>query len=83
MKRSKKKLYTIWGGILLVFCATVYCFWAWHYTAAYREKLWLHRCNSLEKLAEQSEDGQKNQARQEINTIIFHWKEEYRRSCRV
>ena len=37
----------------------------------------------LEKLAEQSEDGQKNQARQEINTIIFHWKEEYRRSCRV
>ena len=37
----------------------------------------------LEKLAEQSEDGQKNQARQEINTIIFHWKEEYRRSGRV
>ena len=55
MKRSKRKLYTIWGGILLVFCATVYCFWAWHYTAAYREKLWLHRCNSLEKLAEQSD----------------------------
>ena len=28
---------------------------AWNYTAAYRSKLWLHRCNSLEKLQEQSE----------------------------
>ena len=43
------------GGILLICCGAAYCLWAWQHTAPYREKLWLHRCNSLEKLEEQSD----------------------------
>mgnify|MGYP002521263998 FL=1 len=37
----------------------------------------------LEKLAEASEGSAKLQAKKEIGDIIFRWKEEYRKSCRV
>ena len=49
------------GNLVIIFLAALfatlllYSLVAWHYTAAYRSKLWLHRCNSLEKLQEQSE----------------------------
>ena len=37
----------------------------------------------LEKLAEAKEGTEKTLAKNEISDIIFRWKEEYRRSCRV
>lgn len=37
----------------------------------------------LEELARESESAKKAQAKAEIQEIIFRWKEEYRRSCRV
>ena len=37
----------------------------------------------LEKLAEAKEVTEKTLAKNEISDIIFRWKEEYRRSCRV
>lgn len=39
--------------------------------------------NHLEDLAQANEGSTKNQAKTEIADIIFQWKEEYRRSCRV
>ncbi len=42
---------------LVILCAVLlmYSLAAWHYTAPYRPKLWLHRCNSLEKMQEHRE----------------------------
>lgn len=37
----------------------------------------------LEEIALQNEEGNKSEAKAAINDIIFKWKEEYRRSCRV
>lgn len=37
----------------------------------------------LEAIAELGEQGQKEQTKQAVSDIIFKWKEDYRRSCRV
>lgn len=37
----------------------------------------------IEAVREQGRNGQKNEARQAVSDIIFQWKEDYRRSCRV
>ena len=50
MKRKSKHIAL--GIALLVVAVLIYGFAMWHYTENYRAKLWLHRCNSLEKLHE-------------------------------
>ena len=37
----------------------------------------------IEAIEAQSRDGKINEAKQEIADIIFEWKEDYRRSCKV
>lgn len=39
--------------------------------------------DQLEAIAEMSGQGEKEQTRQAVSDIIFKWKEDYRRSCRV
>ena len=51
MKQKGKHI--VLGIALLTAAALIYGFAMWHYTENYRAKLWLHRCNSLEKLHEQ------------------------------
>ena len=51
MKRTGRHIALIIAALLTA--ALIYGGAMWHYTENYRAKLWLHRCNSLEKLHEQ------------------------------
>lgn len=53
MKRTKRKLRLWHVAALAVLLLAVCGVSLWCHTAPYRSKLWLHRCNSLEKLHEQ------------------------------
>lgn len=53
MKRTKRKLRWWHVAALAVLLLAVCGASLWCHTAPYRSKLWLHRCNSLEKLHEQ------------------------------
>lgn len=37
----------------------------------------------IDEIARMNEEGQKNEAKQAVSELIFQWKEEYRKSCRV
>lgn len=54
MKQSIGARWLCIGFLSLLGVLALYATWAWHYTEPYRYKLWLHRCNSLEKLQEQA-----------------------------